>query len=63
MVNGNYELPVASLLLASADCLLLTAGCQLNLRGGELAGLLAPPKVCDKMSPRTGKEETSNSKK
>jgi len=31
----NYELPVASLLLASADWLLLAAGCLLRLRGSS----------------------------
>jgi hypothetical protein len=65
----NYELPVASLLLdtadcllLTADCLLLTADCLLRLRGFELVGLLARTADYHKMSPPTGKEKTSNFK-
>jgi len=54
----NYELPVASLRLASADCLLLTADCLLRLRGLELVELLARNTDYDKISPPTGKERT-----
>jgi hypothetical protein len=58
----NCELPVTSLLLASADCLLLAASCLLRLKGVEFAGRLARTAVYDKMPPPTGKERSSNFK-
>jgi hypothetical protein len=54
----NYELPVASLLLAGADYLLLTADCLVRLRGGELVELLAHTADYDKMSSRSTKEQS-----
>jgi hypothetical protein len=47
----------------SASCLLLTANCLLYLRGAGWRALFAGIAVLDKMSPPTGKEETSNFKK
>ena len=38
----NYELPVGFSLLASADCLLLTADRLLRLRGVGVGGGLGP---------------------
>jgi hypothetical protein len=38
----NYELPVASSLLASAEWLLLTAGCELRLTEVRVGGTLGP---------------------
>jgi hypothetical protein len=58
----NYQLPVASLLLASADCLLFTVGCLLRSMGVEFAGRLARTAVYDKMLPPTGKKRSSNFK-
>jgi hypothetical protein len=51
------------LLFATADCLLLTADCLLNLRRGDLAGPLARAKVYDKMSLPTEEDETCKFKK
>jgi hypothetical protein len=50
-------------LLATMDCLLLTAGCVLHSGALELAGLFPRCAVHDKMSSPMGKEETSNFKK
>jgi hypothetical protein len=51
------------LLLAAADCLLLTADWLLHFREAGWRGLFAGMAALDKMSPPTGKEKTSNFKK
>jgi hypothetical protein len=53
----NYELPVTSLVLAGADCLLLTADCLLHLRGFELSGPFARTAGWDRMSSPHGKRK------
>jgi hypothetical protein len=59
IVNGELLSSSSS----PADCLLLTADCQLNLRGAGWRGLFAGMAALDKMSPPTGEERTSNFKK
>jgi hypothetical protein len=60
----NCELRIAFPLLTTADCLLLTGHCLLNLREVRVGGILASYRtVYDKMSRPRWKERTSNFKK
>ena len=54
----NYGVCVAFLLLAAADCLLLTADCLLNLRGVRVGGTLGPYRSLRQDVIMAGEEET-----
>ena len=54
----KYGLWVAFLLLAAADCLLLTADCLLNLMGVRVGGTLGQYRSLQQDVTLAGKEET-----